>query len=404
MIIFAAPPNTAIFHALEQGWLTSDYLLAVIGDGIHDLIWQKTKDGRKNRRRPKRLPRPKRESKDGTTSSGLGRVSVLTVEEFEAKRTARMKAWVERKKREARKGSRLDQSTSWPTVLPETSRLRPMIKKALRNVDEDAKVTPTVDSKGAESSGRAYGDKFAGGFERSRASKLGAWVGALGGGFKAATAGSIGLIRNIGTISAVTQVASRGAKMLSLSLLGAAGGMKVLAGMGVGEVAAGLGIAAHQAHRLSQAVGRVTSALLVLMAVGKVLGVMNKFAKITAMLTIGGTALLGVMAALATTIGQALVLALTVAGAAAGVFAGAAVGLLGPAIGVLKLGFKGLEEGAKAFGGSMKDSWGPADEAFNKMIGERMGPLLTKFRELRMAVVDTFSNALVPAFGSLDWL
>ena len=275
-----------------------------------------------------------------------------------------------------------------------------MIKKALRNVDEDAKVTPTVDTKGAEPSGRAYGDKFSRGFQRSRASKLGAWVGALGGGFKVATAGSIGLIRNIGTIAAVTQVASRSAKMLSLSLLGAAGGMKVLAGMGVGKLAAGLGIAAHQAHRLSQAVGRVTSALLVLMAVGKVLGVMNKFAKITAMLTIGGTALLGVMAALATTIGQALVSALTVAGAAAGVFAGAAVGLLGPAIGVLKLGFKGLEEGAKAFGESMKDSWGPADEAFNKMIGERMGPLLTKFRELRMAVVDTFSNALVPAFAS----
>jgi hypothetical protein len=76
----------------------------VIGDGIHDLIWQKTKDGRKNRRRPKRIPRPKRESKDGTTSSGLGRVTVMTVEEFEQKRRGRMMAWVERKKREARKG------------------------------------------------------------------------------------------------------------------------------------------------------------------------------------------------------------------------------------------------------------------------------------------------------------
>lgn len=296
------------------------------------------------------------------------------------------------------------QGTYWLTVLPETSRLRPLIKKALRNVDDDAKITPTVDQKGAESSGRAYGDKFSRGFERSRASKLGAWVGALGGGFKVATAGSIGLIRNIGMIATVTKVASRGAKLLSLSLLGAAGGMRLLAGLGVGKLAAGLGIAAKQAGNLAKAVGRVTSALLVLAAVGKVLGVMNKFAKITSMLTIGGTALLGVMAALATTVGQALVSALMVAGAAAGVFAGAAVGLLGPAIGVLKIGFKGLEEGAKAFGETMKDSWGPADEAFNKMIGERMGPLLTKFRELRMAVVDTFSNALVPAFGSLTGL
>lgn len=104
-MIYAAPPGTSLYHVLEQGWLTSDYLLAIIADGVHDLIWQKTKDGRKNRRRPKRLPRPKRESNDGTASTGLGRVSVMTVEEFEKKRQGRMRAWVERKEREARKGS-----------------------------------------------------------------------------------------------------------------------------------------------------------------------------------------------------------------------------------------------------------------------------------------------------------
>ncbi|ASR77217.1 tail assembly chaperone [Mycobacterium phage Avocado] len=101
-VIYAAPPTTALFHAAEQGWTTTDYLLAIIGDGIHDLIWQKTKDGRKNRRRPKRLIRPKRASEDGTASTGLGKATVMTVEEFEQKRTARMKAYVERKKREAR--------------------------------------------------------------------------------------------------------------------------------------------------------------------------------------------------------------------------------------------------------------------------------------------------------------
>lgn len=93
-----------MFHVFEQGWNTADYLLAIIGDGIHDLIWQKTKDGRKNRRRPKRLPRPKRQADDGTASTGLGRVSVMTVEEFEKKRADRMRRYVERKKREARKG------------------------------------------------------------------------------------------------------------------------------------------------------------------------------------------------------------------------------------------------------------------------------------------------------------
>ncbi|MCV7226057.1 hypothetical protein H7J73_08425 [Mycolicibacterium komossense] len=95
-VIFASPPNTAVFHAFEQGWTTTDYLLAIIADAEHDLIWQKTKDGQKNRKRPKRIPRPKRESSDGTTSSGLSRVSVMPVEEFERRRTERQRRWVER--------------------------------------------------------------------------------------------------------------------------------------------------------------------------------------------------------------------------------------------------------------------------------------------------------------------
>lgn len=101
-VIFAAPPGTAVFHAFEQGWNTTDYLLALVADGIHDLIWQKTKDGRKNRKRPKRIPRPKRETDDGTTSTGLGRVSVMTVEEFERRRAERQRRYIERKQREQR--------------------------------------------------------------------------------------------------------------------------------------------------------------------------------------------------------------------------------------------------------------------------------------------------------------
>ncbi|ACB58174.1 tail assembly chaperone [Mycobacterium phage Jolene] len=101
-VIFAAPPNTAVFHAFEQGWNTTDYLLALIGDGIHDLIWQKTKDGSKNRKRPKRIPRPKRDGQDGTASTGLGKVTVMTVEEFERRRAERQRRYIERKKREAR--------------------------------------------------------------------------------------------------------------------------------------------------------------------------------------------------------------------------------------------------------------------------------------------------------------
>ena len=101
-VIFASPPNTAVFHAFEQGWDTNSYLLALIADAEHDRIWQNTKDGRKNRRRPKRLPRPKREANDGTASTGLGRVTVMTVEEFEARRAERQRRYVERKQREHR--------------------------------------------------------------------------------------------------------------------------------------------------------------------------------------------------------------------------------------------------------------------------------------------------------------
>lgn len=99
-VIFAAPPNSAVFHAFEQGWDTTAYLVAIMADGIHDLIWQKTKDGQKNRKRPKRIQRPKRGDGDGTASTGLGRVSVMTVEEFELKRAERQARWVERKQRE----------------------------------------------------------------------------------------------------------------------------------------------------------------------------------------------------------------------------------------------------------------------------------------------------------------
>ncbi|QFG09970.1 endolysin [Mycobacterium phage Antsirabe] len=296
------------------------------------------------------------------------------------------------------------QGTYWLTVLPETSQLRPRIKRALRGVDDDAVVHPTVDDRDAEKSGKTFGEKFRKGFERSGATRIGAFVGAMGAGIRGAADHSRGLIRNIGTVATVLGVSSKLARGLSLSLLGAAGSLKMLTGVGLGKLATMLGFTATQAARAARAIGQVTASLLVLMTVAKAIGTMTKISKVLGALTIGGVAATGVMAALTTQIGTALVSALTVAGAAIGVFAGAAIGLLGPAIGSLKLAFKGLGEGAKAFQESMKDVWGPADEAFNKMIGERMGPLLTQFRDLKMAVTDTFSNALTPAFGSLTSL
>lgn len=264
-------------------------------------------------------------------------------------------------------------------------------------------MTPHVETRHAEKEGRTFGEKFKRGFA-SGAGGLGSVVGSLAGGLKLAQGAAGGLVRHIGVVATSLTLASRITRGFAISLGAASLGLKYVAGISLAKLGVGLGIAGKLAGKLSTQITRVTSALLVLAAVGKVLSTMNRFAKLASMATIGVSVLIGVVTALASVLGQALVGALMTAGAAVGVFAGAAVGLLGPALGVLKLGIKGLGDGAKAFADTMKDAWGPADEAFNKMIGQRMGPLLTQFRELRMAVTDTFSQALVPAFGSLTGL
>ncbi|QFG10096.1 tape measure protein [Mycobacterium phage Lemuria] len=296
------------------------------------------------------------------------------------------------------------QGTYWLTVLPETSQLRPRIKRALRGLDDDVRVTPTVDDRQAEPQGRAFGDKFAKGFGRSGASKLGAVASMLGVGIGRASDATRGLVRNVGLAATGIGLAARITKGFALSLMAASTGLRVVAGVSLAKLAGMLGFTARQASKLASAVTRVTSAILLLTVIGKTIGFLNRFAKMAAIATVGTAALIGVVTALASVFGQALVSAVMVAGAAIGTFAGAAVGLLGPALGVLKLGLSGLKDGADAFADSMKDAWGPADEAFNKMIGERLGPLLTKFRELKMAVVDTFTAALGPALNSATGL
>lgn len=271
------------------------------------------------------------------------------------------------------------QGTYWLTVLPETSQLRPRIKRALRGIDDDVRVNPTVDDRQATTSGRrfggkfrkgfdssgaasprvddrqasqagrSWGEKFRKGFESSGAAKLGATARLIGAGFSSAAGAAGSIVRNVGTAATVIGVAARITKGFATSLLAASVGLKYVAGVSLAKVGAALGFAAHQAGRLATQVARVTSAILVLSAVGRVLGFMNRAAKMMSILTIGAAALIGVVSALASTLGGALVSALTIAGSAAGVAAGALAGILGPAMAVAKLGFKGLSEGAKAW-------------------------------------------------------
>jgi hypothetical protein len=104
--IFASPPGTAIFHAIEKGWTTTDYLLAHVIDGIRINNWQRTEGATKRPPRdvPESFPRPADlEDKKNTApevgdSVGFGNsvATVTTVGDFLAKRAQRQARWRER--------------------------------------------------------------------------------------------------------------------------------------------------------------------------------------------------------------------------------------------------------------------------------------------------------------------
>lgn len=106
-MIFAAPPGSAVFHALERGWTTTDYLLAHVIDGVHVNNWQRTEGASKRppRGMPKPFPRPadmvnKRDAEVGDTARvGGATATVTTVEDFMARRAEREQAWRDKQNR-----------------------------------------------------------------------------------------------------------------------------------------------------------------------------------------------------------------------------------------------------------------------------------------------------------------
>ncbi|ARQ95458.1 endolysin [Mycobacterium phage Shandong1] len=286
-------------------------------------------------------------------------------------------------------------ATYYLTVIPETSQVYEGIRRAAKRAD-NITVHPKVDQRQAERDGRDYGNRFKRGFS-SAAAGIGATLGAVTGGFKMAGAAAGSVVRHVGTIATVVGVASRLTRGFAISLLAGSTALRAVAGVSLVKLAGMLKLVSVLAGRLARQISRVTSAILVLAAVGKLLGFMQRAAKFMALFTIGASVAIGVVSALSVVVGQVLYAALLSVGSAAGIAAGALVGILGPAIAVLKIGFKGLADGAKEFMGQFSH----ADEAFNKMVGERMGPMLSAFRELRMSIVDTFSATLQPAFANL---
>ncbi len=104
--IFASPPGTAVFHALEKGWTTTDYLLAHVIDGLRVNNWQRTEDARRKSPRnvPKPFPRPQDSEKKTATVGDVSQVgdsaaTVTTVEDYLARRLEREQRWRERQNR-----------------------------------------------------------------------------------------------------------------------------------------------------------------------------------------------------------------------------------------------------------------------------------------------------------------
>lgn len=99
--IFAAPPGTAIFHAVEQGWTTTDYMLAHVIDGLRVNNWQRTEGARRRppRNAPDPFPRPGERSRTApevgdTSRVGVAAATVTTIEDFEARRAEREARWL----------------------------------------------------------------------------------------------------------------------------------------------------------------------------------------------------------------------------------------------------------------------------------------------------------------------
>ncbi|UOW93085.1 tape measure protein [Mycobacterium phage NoShow] len=219
-------------------------------------------------------------------------------------------------------------------------------------------------------------------------------------GFGAAASGTMQIIRNIGTIAMVTRYAARAARGMSLSLLAGATAVRALTGAGLARFGMMLGFTAKQADRLAKQIARVTSAILVMTAAVKMLQFMHTASKWMGLLTVGGVALAGVLAGTTQLIAGPLYAALISLASGLGIAAGAAAGLLGPMLGVAKIGFKGMSEGIKV----IQKEWKEVDEAFYKTVGERMRPMLESWHRLSNGITDSMSEALIPSFGNLGTL
>lgn len=158
-------------------------------------------------------------------------------------------------------------------------------------------------------------------------------------------------VRHVGTLATAFKWAARGAAILGTSLLASSTMLRRLAGTGLAKLAGWLRTVATLAGKLARDIARATAAVLVLSAAARGLGTITRVTRMMGLLTVGVSALIGVVS----TAGPALVslgAAIATLGAAAGGAAIAGLSALGAAIGGLKLGVSGVGDAFKAMGTS----------------------------------------------------
>jgi len=226
------------------------------------------------------------------------------------------------------------------------------------------------------SGGQAAGAQFVSGVSaamnsRGRGSDEGrsfaaGFVSAIGTGMRGAVTGftllstaANSVIKNVGTAATVLGLAARAVRHFSVGLLASTTLLKMMTGVGVAKLAGALRLAAAAAGILARDIGRVTAALLVMAGVAKLVGILTRIGRALGVITVGSAAALGAVSALgsvvATFAAGPMVSGLTAIAAAMGTVAAAAAGILGPALGVAKLAFAGLSDGAKAWTDSQKN-------------------------------------------------
>lgn len=232
------------------------------------------------------------------------------------------------------------------------------VNRGLRSSRIAAGLQQDIESELSSAHATRTGDRYGSRFGAAMAAAFSVGARGIGRGLEGAVGGAKSVIMHIGAIATATQAATLATTVLARSLVLAGGGLAMLGTGPVGRLAIALGLASRMAGGLARDVGRVTSALIVMSAAARGVQALNSMARIGRNITIGFAGALGVLAGMTQLIAGPLISAVTALGAAFGVAAGAAAGLLGPVAAVAGLASSGIQNAVQAYTQTQKASGG----------------------------------------------